>query len=87
MTAIGTLRPITPGTVAEFSGTLQTMNLQMTVRVIGNDQNCDRPAPSHSIYTRNRAGQDVQIGSAWLKTAKRGESAGNRFLSITIEWR
>jgi len=43
-------------------------------------------SPSHRIYARNRAGVDVQIGSAWCKTAKRGPRTGERFLTLTIDF-
>ena len=86
MTQIGKLTPTHPDGLAELTGHIDTMDASYPVRVIGDDGLYDGQRPSHRIYSRSRAGRDVEIGQAWLKTAARGPQAGERFFSLTIDY-
>jgi uncharacterized protein (DUF736 family) len=86
MTEIGRLRETTPGSLAKLTGHISTMEQTFAVRLEGDESLCDTPCASYRIYARNRTGVDVQIGSAWCKTAKRGARAGERFLTLSIDF-
>jgi uncharacterized protein (DUF736 family) len=86
MAQIGKLTPTHRNGLAEFLGHIDTMDASYPVRVIGDDGLYDGQRPSHRIYSRSRAGRDVEIGQGWLKTATRGPQAGERFLSLTIDY-
>jgi uncharacterized protein (DUF736 family) len=46
----------------------------------------DNPnAPSYRIVTWSNAGIEVVIGAAWIKTIKRGDRAGEEFLTLTFD--
>lgn len=86
MTELGRMRPTPPELQARFVGQLHTMQQTYSIRLEGDELLCDSRSPSHRVYARNRMGDDVQIGSAWLKTAKHGPRAGERFLTFSIDF-
>jgi uncharacterized protein (DUF736 family) len=86
MTEIGRLKSNTPDNLSRLSGQIQTFDNQYAVRLDGDESFCDAKKPSHRIFARNRNGADIQIGSAWLKTATRGPNAGDRFFTLTIDY-
>ena len=86
MTDIGKLMPSEPKSLSHLTGSIETLDASLSVRLDGDEALCDARQPSHRIYARNRSGNDIQIGSAWLKTAKHGPRAGDRFLTLSIDY-
>lgn len=86
MSEIGRLSPIDANSLSRFVGTICTLDKRYSVRVDGDEALADGRAPSHRIYARGGAGQEIEIGSAWLKFAKHGQNVGKPFVSITIDY-
>ena len=86
MNEIGRLKPAAQASLARFTGYFETPEIRHSIRLEGDESVCDAQQPSHRIFARSRTGTDVQIGSAWLKTAKRGPRAGEQFLSLSIDY-
>jgi uncharacterized protein (DUF736 family) len=84
MSELGKLSPTNPNDLSRLTGYIQTLQTRLPISLIGDERLCDAREPSHRITARTRHG-DVQIGSAWLKTAKHGPRKGARFFSITID--
>jgi uncharacterized protein (DUF736 family) len=58
-------------------------NIQFRLAPVANES---RPnAPSHRIMSFNDSGVEVDIGSCWLKAAKRGDHIGKQFFSLTFD--
>jgi uncharacterized protein (DUF736 family) len=85
MSELGRLSPAKPNDLSLLTGYIQTLHTRLSISLSGDESMCDAREPSYRIYARARHGGDVQIGSAWLKTAKRGPRIGTRFFSITID--
>src|SRR5579872_6908142 len=85
MSEIGRLNPSAPSDLSQFTGYVQTLEHHLHIRVLGDVSLCDNQQPSHRVLARGRSGSEIQVGSAWLKTAKHGPRTGERFLSITID--
>ena len=86
MTEIGRLQPAKPNSLASLSGYIQTLEARLVVRLTGDELLCDDRRPSHRIVARTGNGADVEVGAAWLKTAKHGSRAGERFLSLSVDY-
>src|SRR5262249_20350513 len=86
MSEIGSLKVATPGKLTRLTGHIETLDRRLLIRLEGDESLCDAQSPSHRVYARSRMGTDVQVGSAWLKTAKSGPRSGERFLSISIDY-
>lgn len=86
MTQVGYLNAVDAGNLARMTGHIQTLDMSIAVRLEGDETLCDNRSPSHRIFTRTRTGADLQVGSAWLKTVKRGTHSGERFLTLTIDF-
>src|SRR5271168_2483198 len=85
MSEIGKLVTAAPDDLSYLSGYIQTMDGRLSISLEGDPQYRDQNRPSHQITTRTRDGSTIQIGSAWLKTAKHGPEAGKSFFSIQID--
>jgi uncharacterized protein (DUF736 family) len=85
MSELGRLSPANPNDLSQLTGYIQTLQTRLSISLSGDERLCDAREPSHRITARARHGGDVQIGSAWLKTAKHGPHKGARFFSITID--
>ena len=85
MSTIGILRPTTPGEFDEFVGQISTLDHDLHIRIVANDNAAGENTPSHIILSRNNAGREIQIGSAWSKTIKTAQRLGEKFLSLTID--
>jgi uncharacterized protein (DUF736 family) len=57
----------------------------MAVVLEGDVALCDQQRPSHRITMRARDGSYVEIGAAWLKTARNGLQRGKNFFSIQVD--
>ena len=86
MRLIGKLRATELNSVARLSGQIQTFDATLNVRIEGDELLCDAQKPSHRIHARNRAGSEIEIGAAWLKTIKRGERTGQHMLTLSIDY-
>jgi uncharacterized protein (DUF736 family) len=85
MSELGRLTSANPNNLSQLTGYIQTLQTRLSIILSGDERLCDAREPSHRITARARHGGDVQIGSAWLKTAKHGPRNGARFFSITID--
>lgn len=86
MTEIGRLKSAKPGSLATMAGYVQTLDSRLALRLTGDESRCDSKSPSHRIYARTRTGTEVEVGAAWMKTAKAGPRAGERFLTLSIDY-
>lgn len=86
MTQIGRLKAAAPDSLGQLRGEIQTLDHRLPLRLEGDEALCDSRTPSHRIYARNRAGAEIEVGSAWLKTAKHGPRTGERFLTLSIDY-
>lgn len=86
MTQIGRLKALVADSLAQLRGEIQTLDHRLPIRLEGDESLCDSRTPSHRIYARNRAGAEIEVGSAWLKTTKHGPRAGERFLTLSIDY-
>lgn len=77
MATLGKLMPGTPDDLSYLTGYIQTSDGKIPIEMDPtiHDQN----RPSHCITTRTRDGSRMEIGSAWLKTARHGPRAGQLF--------
>lgn len=85
MSELGRLTSANPDNLSQLTGYIQTLQTRLSISLSGNEGLIDAAEPSHRITARARHGGDVQIGSAWLKTAKHGPRSGARFFSIAID--
>jgi uncharacterized protein (DUF736 family) len=85
MSEIGRLFPGSSGDLTYLSGHVQTLDARIPIALEGDEALCDHQRPSHRITTRARDGSTVDVGAAWLKTARHGPEKGKRFLSIQID--
>jgi uncharacterized protein (DUF736 family) len=85
MSQLGQLTPSSPGDLAHLTGYVQTLDGRLAIAIYGDPTRCDQERPSHRIITRARDGSRVEIGVAWLKTARHGPKKGSRFFSIQID--
>jgi hypothetical protein len=79
MSEIGRLVQATPDSLSHFTGFYETLDTRLSIQIEGDPALCDAREPSHRIFARTRSRSLSQIGSAWLKTAKHGPRAGQRF--------
>ena len=86
MTEIGRLKPAKSDSLGTITGYIQTLDSRLALRLAGDESQCDSKSPSHRIYARTRMGTEVEVGAAWTKTAKAGPRAGERFLTLSIDY-
>lgn len=80
MSEIGRLARSSPGEVLYLSGHIQTLDRRISIAIEGDETLCDQPRPSHRITTRARDGSTMDVGAAWLKTARHGPEKRQAFL-------
>src|ERR1700733_11598658 len=85
MSELGRLTPSAPGDLTYLSGHLYTLSGRMTVALEGDVALCDQQRPSHRIMMRAPDGSSVEIGAAWLKTARHGPQKDKKFFSIQVD--
>lgn len=86
MTEIGRLKAHSSDDLSRLYGQIQTLATRLSIRLDGNVSLCDAREPSHRIFGRIGSGPEIQVGSAWLKTAKHGPRKGERFLSLSVDY-
>lgn len=82
---IGELRQMDKDEIGEFEGTIQTLALDTTFELKPAQPRPNSYDPSHLIMVKGKSGHLVRIGSAWIRTAKRGENPGSKFLSLNFD--
>jgi uncharacterized protein (DUF736 family) len=85
MTTIGQLSEIKHGTRLGFAGQIRTLQMSIRFQMLENQSRNSAEAPDYVIVAKNRDGSDVKIGAAWKKQSKAQATAGEEFLSITID--
>lgn len=85
MSEIGALNPQSNDEMGEYVGRIQTLDLDLFIRLVANQRSSNPNAPSHSVLSKTKSGAWVQIGGAWLKTMQRGDRQGESFFSITLD--
>jgi uncharacterized protein (DUF736 family) len=85
MSELGRLLPSSTNDLSYLSGHIQTLDGRLAIALEGDERLCDQQRPSHRITTRVRDGSMLEIGAAWLKTARHGSQKGKRFFSIHID--
>ena len=84
-TKIGFLKPFTHGTSKELHGELNTLQIQLKIKLVPNNQRNTDGAPDYIVCAIGYSGQDIQIGAAWKKSKSQIGDVGFEFLSITID--
>ena len=83
---IGHLFPTTIGGKDALEGSVETLKLEMKIRLKRVQERRGENSPDYEIYTRSKmTDRDVRVGSAWIKTVMRGPHAGEEFLSLAID--
>jgi len=85
MAIIGELRSTDPASLKRLTGYLDHPEGRIVISVEGDPTLLDTRKPSHTIFQRSASGHPIEIGKAWLKTAKTGPNPNSRFFSMTIE--
>ena len=83
---IGHLFPTTLGGKDGLEGSVETLKLEMKVRLRPVPERRGENSPNYEIHTRSKTtGREVRVGSAWIKTVMRGPHAGEEFISLAID--
>ena len=85
MSVIGDMRQHTDNESGKFDGSISTLALSIQFELEPAKKSTNPNAPSHHVMAKGRGGRTVQVGSAWLRTATRGENEGSKFFSITFD--
>lgn len=85
MSKIGYLKSTSPNDTSELVGVISSLDLAINIRLTPNEQSGSEQAPSHRIMSRNPAGLEVEIGSAWTKTIQNSNRYGEVFFSMTLD--
>ena len=85
MSVIGDMRQHGEHETGKFDGSISTLGLSIQFELEPARKSTNPNAPSHYVMAKGRGGRTVQIGSAWLRTAIRGENEGAKFFSITLD--
>ncbi|WP_072389277.1 DUF736 domain-containing protein [Hyphomicrobium sp. CS1BSMeth3] len=73
MAIIGSFKPDKDG----YAGTIRTLTFSAKVRIVANDRKGTESAPDFRVFAGNS-----EIGAAWRKTAKEGNTS---YLSLRID--
>jgi len=84
MQVIGRLHVKSEKTGTCFEGHFSVVNCTICLALVPAEQSANPNAPNFLILARNPVGHLDRIGAAWVKTMKRGDRAGEKFLSITL---
>lgn len=85
MPKVGYLKPTSPNETSEFVGMISSLDLALNIRLTLNEQTGSAQAPTHKIMSRNAAGLEIEIGSAWTKTIQTANRYGETFYSMTLD--
>lgn len=82
---IGYLDPVKRLDHEELHGEVNTLQMQLKIKLIPNFMKDSDTAPDYNICTPGYSGSDIQIGAAWKKTKQQIGDVAFEFLSITID--
>ena len=82
---IGYLNSVSRGNHEELHGEVNTLQMQLKIKLIPNHLKNSDNTPDFHICTPVYSGDDVQIGAAWKKTKQQIGDVMLEFLSITID--
>jgi uncharacterized protein (DUF736 family) len=85
MLNIGKLQAISPDGRQELVGEIQTLDVDLKIRLLLNNEQAGANAPTYHVFARGRSGSEVQIGAAWEKTIRSQKRFGEHFLSLTLD--
>ena len=85
MSKIGFLKTVYQGNRPELHGEINTLQIQLKVKLIPNSNRATENAPDYIVCASGYSGSDVQIGAAWRKEKTQIGDASFEFLSITID--
>jgi uncharacterized protein (DUF736 family) len=85
VTNIGCLRPLSSESGVGFEGEISTLEISIRFRLVPARLAAKSSAPTYFMVAQNSAGVRVRVGAAWEKIIKRGDRAGERFLTFTID--
>lgn len=81
MTKIGQLKPVSDTNPRELYGEIKTLQLQLQINCVPVMKKTKDTAPDYTIFASN----DIEIGSAWIKSKQNVDGSVYEFLSITID--
>lgn len=84
-TKIGYLKPVTQNGRYELHGEINTLQMQLKIKLIPNNLKTSDNAPDYIISAIGVTGQDIPIGSAWKKIKSQIGDVNFEFLSLTID--
>lgn len=82
---IGNLLPLTDKPDGEYTGRIETLQLDLNVCLEPSTRSGHPDAPTHRVHARNLQGNYIEIGAAWRKSIQRGDRAGEPFFSLTLD--
>jgi uncharacterized protein (DUF736 family) len=85
MSKIGYLKPVTQGMRKELHGEINTLQIQLKIKLIPNSNRKSDRAPDYLISAIGITGQETEIGSAWKKAKAQIGDIDFEYLSITID--
>lgn len=85
MSKIGFLKFVNGNGKREFHGEINTLQIQLRIKLIPNHLKSSNDAPDYLIVSPGASGQDVQIGAAWQKTKAQIGDVDFEFITLTID--
>jgi len=82
---IGELKETTTKAGKILVGVISTLQISLTIELHPAPKTDNTRSPNHFIYAWGENGVRIKVGAAWIKTMKRGPSAGEEFLTLTID--
>ena len=85
MSTIGKLR-LSKDQNGEFlSGYIQTLEINLQIRLYPILESASANSPSHRIFALGKDSSEIEIGAAWTKAMSKPDRFGEEFLSISID--
>lgn len=85
MSKIGTLKSIHQNNRHELHGDINTLDVQLKIRLVPNNRKISDGAPDFIIYAQSHAGQNIEIGAGWKKEKVKEAGEIFEFISLTID--
>lgn len=85
MSNIGTLRSVTNNYREELHGEINTLQMQLKIKLVPNAQKMGTEAPDYIIAAVGFSGIDIPVGAAWKKRKSQIGDVELEFLSLTID--
>lgn len=71
--------------LAELRGDIRTLGFSGNLSIVRERQSSNAKAPTHRVYVLKDDGTQFEIGAAWSQEIKRGNRAGEEFLSANLD--